>query len=78
MTEATLPAVAQGHRRWSASPTQFLLASAEQGEPLKVTWTLPLRSAHTTVPKIRHARGNVCHELNFKQRVDLRLAATVT
>lgn len=40
----------------------------------------PLRSAHTTVPEIRHARQKCATSLrlNFKQRADSRLAAMVT
>ena len=39
----------------------------------------PLRSAHTTVPEIRHARQKCATSLrlNFKQRADSRLAAMV-
>lgn len=80
MTEATLPAGGSGAQAMvsvsdSVPPCVCRADGASQSglDP-------PLRSAHTTVPEIRHARQKCATSLrlNFKQRADLRLAATGT
>lgn len=80
MTEATLPAGGSGAQVMvsvsdSVPPCICRAEGASQSglDP-------PLRSAHSTVPEIRHARQKCATSLrlNFRQRADLRLAATVT